>query len=441
MSEENNIYSNTKPLFTVIIPAKNRAEYLLHTIRTCMIQEYENFEIIISDDCSTDNTKEVVEDAMKNDSRIRYYNHENGIGMRENFEFALNKVRPGFVIALGADDGLLPNGIKNMHKVLQQTGLELLTWPAALYSFPGVYDPNGQLIVYHKKGVKIIDSTTFLNRQVKNLWYLNDIECPMFYVKGVVSTDLINKVKSRSSDGYFYSCPTPDGFSGIVLSGEVEKYAFSGEPFSIYGMSSSSQGLAYLSNEEKAKKDSESFFRDAALKPMHDELASQQYSPLITLMTADYLLTCKDLPGWPGRFENIDFKKVIDNSFRELSLGVYGDHRIIRELCILKEISKKHGLSEYFDKKLVSSRRFKKRNYFKGNGISFNAVFFDGKALEINNILDASYAASNIYSIYKLSNYKLIFTALLRSVKFYFQSVSKGEFFPKESEWNLKKNN
>ena len=189
------------PYFTVIIPAKNRAEYLKHTLRTCMIQEYENLEIIISDDCSSDNTKEVVHEAMKNDSRITYYYHDKGIGMRENFEFALNKVKPGYVIALGADDGLLPNGIKNMAKVLEQTGMELLTWPAALYSFPGVYDPNGQLIVYHKKGIKIVDSEAFLNRQVDNLWYLNDIECPMFYVKGVVSTDLINKVKSRSEDG------------------------------------------------------------------------------------------------------------------------------------------------------------------------------------------------------------------------------------------------
>ena len=434
-----NKISENKPYFTVIIPSKNRAEYLKHTIRTCIIQEYENLEIIISDDCSSDNTKEVVQEAMKNDTRITYYYHDKGIGMRENFEFALNKVKPGYVIALGADDGLLPNGIKNMAKVLKETGMELLTWPAALYSFPGVYDPNGQLIVYHKKGIKIVDSEDFLNRQVENLWYLNDIECPMFYVKGVVSTDLINKVKSRSEDGYFYSCPTPDGFSGVVLSGEVEKYAFSGEPFSIYGMTSSSQGLAYLSNEEKAKRDSESFFRDAALKPMHEELASQQYSPLITLMTADYLLTSRDLPGWPGKFKKIDFKKVIDHSFRELSLGVYGEDRIIRELKILKEIAKKHNLSEYFDKKLVTSRRYKKRDYFNGYGISPNAVFFDGKAFEINNILDAAYAASNFYSTYKIFNRKIVFNAIYRSVKFYFQSVSKGSFFPKESEWNLKK--
>ena len=44
------------PRFTVIIPQKDRAEYLIHTLRTCMIQDYPNFEIIVGDDCSEDNT-------------------------------------------------------------------------------------------------------------------------------------------------------------------------------------------------------------------------------------------------------------------------------------------------------------------------------------------------------------------------------------------------
>lgn len=59
------------PKFTVIIPQKNRAEYIKHTLKTCMIQEYPNFEIIVSDDCSDDNSVEVIEDLMKKDDRIR----------------------------------------------------------------------------------------------------------------------------------------------------------------------------------------------------------------------------------------------------------------------------------------------------------------------------------------------------------------------------------
>jgi glycosyltransferase involved in cell wall biosynthesis len=419
----------SKPKFTVILPVKDRSEYLGHTLKTCMMQEYENLEIIVSDDCSSDKTQEVVLDLIQKDIRIKYYRHDSPIGMRENFEFAINQVQTGYLIALGGDDGLLPGGIENMYKILNETKLQLLTWPAALYSFPGVIDSNGGLIVYHKRGVRIIDSKLFLNDQSKKLWYLNDIECPMFYVKGVVDIELVKKVKKRSIDGSFYSCATPDGFSGIVLAGEVDKFVFSGEPFSIFGMSSSSQGLAYLSNDEKAKRDSDTFFNDSLKRPMHKDLASQPYSPLITLMTADYLLTCKDLIGWPGDFQKIDFKKVIINSIKELADGIYGEDRVARELDIVWNISKLHGLEAFFLKAINKTKRNVIREQYSGNGISLNAYFFDAKSLGINNIVDAAYSAKNIYKLYSMFNFYSVFRAILNSVLFRLRIIKKTNFY------------
>ena len=283
------------PNFTVIIPSKNRANYLYHTLRTCMLQDYESLEVLVSDDGSADNTREVVEEASRHDSRIRYISPGAGVGMRDNFEFALRQVKPGFVIALGGDDGLLPDGITGMYEVLRDTGMDLLAWPSPIYSYPNVRGSKGHLDIYHCRKSKLIDSHQFLCRQATKLHYLSDIESPMFYVKGVASTTLIDRVRNRSIDGRFYSCPTPDGYSGIVLAGEVSRYAFSGKPFSIYGLSPDSQGVAYMSNDEQRKKTSEIFFQNTSLKSMHRELASQPYSPLITLMTVDYLLTAKDL--------------------------------------------------------------------------------------------------------------------------------------------------
>ena len=429
---------NIFPLFTVIIPVKNRAEYLYHTLRTCMIQTYPNLEIIVCDDGSTDNTKDVIEEAKRIDPRIIYFIHNPGLGMRDNFEFALRQVKTGYVIALGGDDGLLPDGVTKMYKILNETGVKLLTWMPPVYSFPNVMGKNGQLVVNHRirKGVKMIDSHEFLKRQVKDLSYLNDIECPMFYVKGVVATELVQKVCSRSEDGLFYSCPTPDGYSGIVLAGEVEKFAFSGEPFSIYGMSSSSQGMAYLSNEVEAKKESENFFRSVSKQPMHYELASQPYSPLITLMTVDYLLTARDLPGWKGKFPPIDFKKVLINSIKELSLGQYGEDRISRELIILKKIADQHGLSDFFITRVRKARRFKKVNYFEGSGLSPRVLFFDGENYDLSNIFDAAYTAKNIFNLNSELSLKFIMKILFKSFKYNLIRKGKGEKFPSENEWN-----
>lgn len=107
------------PFFSVIIPQKDRAEYLIHTLKTCMLQDYPNFEIIVSDDCSTDDSVSVVKELMAKDSRIKLFAHTHHLGMRDNFEFALNQVRSGYVMALGGDDGLVPGCIWRMYEILK----------------------------------------------------------------------------------------------------------------------------------------------------------------------------------------------------------------------------------------------------------------------------------------------------------------------------------
>ena len=423
------------PLFSVIIPCKDRAFFLQHTLHTCMIQDYEPLEILVSDDGSTDNTRDVIEEASRHDSRIRYFSPGAGTGMRGNFEYVLRQAKPGFVIALGGDDGLLPDGIKGMHELLSDTGMDLLAWPAPVYSYPNVCGVKAQLAINHRKGLKIVDSHRFLCRQAKGLNYISDVESPMFYVKGVASTKIIDRVRSRSTEGRFYSCPTPDGYSGIVLAGEVARYAFSGKPFSIFGRSPASQGMVYLSNEDKAKKSSEIFFQDLSSKTMHFELASQPYSPLITIMTVDYLLTARDLPGWPGRFPPINYRQVLLNGIKELSNGLYGDDRIGRELGILNQIAEKHGLGNYFRDKVRQTKRCRKKSYFEGSGINASAFFLDADSYNLRNIFEAAYAAQTIYQAYSDMNPSFLFRMIARSLVYKFRSKGNGNPFPTESEW------
>ncbi len=425
------------PLFTVVIPTRNRANVLQHTLRTCMMQDYEHLDVIVSDDDSTDDTREVVNNAARIDSRIRYVSPGRWVGMRDNFEFALRQAKPGYVIVLGGDDGLLPYGIGGMNGVLRDTRMELLAWPAPVYSYPNVRATNGQLMMYRSRNVvKLVGSREFLHRQARNLHYLSDVESPMCYVKGVASTKLIERVRSRSAQGRFYSCPTPDGYSGIVLAGEVSHYAFSGKPFSIFGLSSESQGLAYMSNVESAKKSSEMFFRKVSERPMHGELASQPYSPLITLMTVDYLLTARDLPGWPGRFPPIDFRRVLAKSIGELAHGLYGEDRICRELRILNEIAERHGLGQYYREKVRRACRRRRRLPFAGSGINSYAFFLDGEAYGLRSIVDAAYAARQAYQFYCDLSPGRVTKVILRSLRYGIRSVGRGERFPPQNSWN-----
>ncbi len=399
------------PLFTVIIPQKDRAEYLIHTLRTCMIQDYPNFEIIVSDDCSEDNSVEVVRNLMEKDSRIKLFAHNHHLGMRDNFEFALNQVRPGYVMALGGDDGLVPGCIVRMFEILSSTKRELLTWTPAGFAYSDIEGGQNIFSIKRKKnrGIKFINSEFFLNKLSQTFLYQID-ECPMLFMKGVVSTSIIDRVKSRTKDNTFYCCPTPDGFSGVVLAGEVEDYAFTYEPLSIGGTTNKSQGRNYGRTDNKSRLEAQQFFNDNINRTMHTKLASQQYSPLVTLMAADYLLTAKDLPGWPGKFQPISFEKLIKATFKLIEESSYENEVLIRELNILKEIAKQHDLIDLFNYLLsTTKRKIVSKNEVYGFVIT-NSIRFEGKELGINNIFDASLATNFIYNFYNKLTFKEIIT-------------------------------
>ena len=415
------------PLFTVIIPQKDRAEYLIHTLRTCMIQDYPEFEIIVSDDCSEDNSVEVVRELMKKDSRIKLFAHDQHLGMRDNFEFALNQVRPGYVMALGGDDGLVPGCIWRMFEILSSTKRELLSWTPAGFTYPD-YE-GGRNIFYVRKqrnyGVKFIKSEIFLNKIAQTFQYQTD-ECPVLFMKGVASTALIDRVKSRTKDHSFYYCSTPDGFSGVVLAGEVEDYAFTNEPLSLVGSTPKSQGRNYDRKDKKSQEEAQQFFNDNVRRTMHAELASQQYSPLTTLMTADYLLTAQDLPGWPGKFTPISFEALIRTTFNFIETSPIENEVLVRELNILKEIAKQHGLLDLFNKLLTTTKRKVVRTeHVYGFVITNIFIRFDGTELGIHNIYDASLATNFVYNFYNKLSFKLLvglvkntFRILIRSKQY-----------------------
>lgn len=405
------------PLFTVIIPEKDRAEYLVHTLKTCMIQEYPNFEVIVSDDCSEDNSVEVARGAAQKDPRIKVFAHDHHLGMRDNFEFALNQVRPGYVMALGGDDGLIPGCIQRMHEILKETGKELMTWTPAGFSYPSPLNEESIFYVRRKHApLELRKSKDFLAQLTRTFDY-QVMGCPMFYIYGVASTKLVDRVKARTKDHSFYYCPTPDGFSGVVLAGEVEDFVMCYEPLSIGGSTIKSQGDNYFRTDAKSRKESEEFFNDNVRRTMHSELASQPYSPLVTLMTADYLLTARDLPGWPGQVPEISFEKLLKKSFEYMANSYYDLSVLPRELKILREIAKQHDLLSLFEALMRNTRKKDLKHKFVSGLAVTNSIRFSAKDIGIYNIYDASLAVKFAYEFFGKFSYRQFGEIISNNIK------------------------
>ena len=135
--------SNFHPKITIVIPTKNRLDTLKHSIETCILQDYDNLFILISDNNSQDGTKEYV--SSLTDRRIRYVNTGKPVCMTENWEFALSTLDDfaGYVTYLGDDDGLLPDSIKNLVEIIEKTKAKAIAWRKAEYHWPN--HPNKSL--------------------------------------------------------------------------------------------------------------------------------------------------------------------------------------------------------------------------------------------------------------------------------------------------------
>jgi glycosyltransferase involved in cell wall biosynthesis len=88
---------------SVCIPSYNTELFIGETINSVLASEYQNFEIIIHDDASSDNTPAIVESFR--DSRIRFYKNERNVGPVRNWNLAMTKAT-GEYVSLIADDDL-----------------------------------------------------------------------------------------------------------------------------------------------------------------------------------------------------------------------------------------------------------------------------------------------------------------------------------------------
>lgn len=103
---------NNPPLVSIIVPTYNRARTLGRTIESVLKQTYTNFEIIIVDDCSTDNTSEVLKKYQ--DSRICIFRHEHNKGVTAAKNTGLNNIHGEWFCTLDSDNEIIPETIESM---------------------------------------------------------------------------------------------------------------------------------------------------------------------------------------------------------------------------------------------------------------------------------------------------------------------------------------
>ena len=113
------------PTVSVIIPTYNRAHLVGRAIQSVLNQTYQDFEVIVVDDGSTDNTEEIIKEFQKKDERIKYIKHEKNKGGSAARNTGIKAARGAYIAFLDSDDEWLPEKLKKQMKFFKNASPEI----------------------------------------------------------------------------------------------------------------------------------------------------------------------------------------------------------------------------------------------------------------------------------------------------------------------------
>lgn len=111
---------------TIGVPVYNGARYLRQCLDSLLAQTFADFTLLISDNASTDATKEIAESYVRLDARVRYHRHAANVGMYGNYEFLMRSAGTRYLKIANADDFWAPEMIAEaVHRLEEDPSIAL----------------------------------------------------------------------------------------------------------------------------------------------------------------------------------------------------------------------------------------------------------------------------------------------------------------------------
>ena len=183
-----------RPLITIGIPTYNRADsYLKQAIQSAVAQTYRNIEIIVSDNCSTDNTEALVRSF--NDSRIRYFKQSKNIGMLNNSNFCLDEAKGAYFMQLHDDDLIDPDFVN-----VCMTAVHDDTNVGIIITGTRVIDEEGKMICEDTNKAEGCSTTDFMLS-----WFRHEV--PLYLCSTLYNTGRVKELGGfKSKTNHYEDC-------------------------------------------------------------------------------------------------------------------------------------------------------------------------------------------------------------------------------------------
>jgi glycosyltransferase involved in cell wall biosynthesis len=227
------------PLFSIVVPTRSRAHLLRYALQSALAQTFDDYEILVCDNNSTDDTPDVVRQYP--DRRIRYVRTDRSLSMPDNWEFALGQTRGEYVTYLSDDDAIHPRLLASLHELIRDGRPEPIVWGCCRYYHPSYDDEKRNSLAYSQfsGAVREMESDRTLRLLYGLREYLSPCPGPKM-LNSCCSRTVIQEVLREA--GRFFGPTSPDFSCCAAMLAVAPRYSYIDEPFWVAGDSPDSIG-------------------------------------------------------------------------------------------------------------------------------------------------------------------------------------------------------
>ncbi len=302
--------SKESPLFSIVIPTRNRAHLLQYSLKSALNQNFYDYEIIVSNNASTDNTKDIVH-SLSNE-KVRYVEfNDRVLYMYEHWEFATRLAKGKYITILCDDDVYFPYLLNKVARVINKSdNIKVITFLHAHYYSNDWEIPNerntlkipifsGKIQTFNSR--KVLTSMFQFKRQF--------IYAPSA-IKAFYHKEIVKSIREKTN-WLFYSI-YPDIFAASATLFFTTKYTYIDEPLIISNRHSKCSTAQYQFYKNE---DTNAYIEKFV--PVETVLAPLRLV-LFTNAICDALLQLKKLIGYDMKNYHLNWVNYLYNCYEEI---------------------------------------------------------------------------------------------------------------------------
>ena len=375
------------PRFSVLIPTRERASTLRSTLATCLDQDFDDYEILVCDNGTSEATRRVVDEAGS--ARVRYVRAPRALAMSDNWELAVSEAVGDFILVLGDDDGLMGYALRELDTLLARLGTSIIRWSAAFYTWPDVAlaGEGDYLRLPMGRTLRMLNARDVIGSVIR--FEAPYTLLPMLY-NAAVHRSLVDALRQRA--GRVFGNRYPDVYTGFALGYLAAHYPSTDVPMSVAGLSGASNGIATLFNRGQSAVDEDyRLLNDAAVLPGHRWVPDLPIFPEVPV--ADSFQFAKERLFPEDDALRLDRRQLIANCLAAIPAGAEGESAMV---TIRKTVADDPAVTSWLDATLAAKVIVPRAPI----RLRPSRLGFDGESLHLDT---AAFGVTNIEEAVKLA--------------------------------------